>query len=101
MTYDNILISGAANGDIKIWDIVIGRPLRYMKNNSGWIFNIITFERPHLANIINENRKPIIDSWKENSENICSPRKKFSSAGKNNTLENFQSPIKNYIITKV
>lgn len=67
MTYDNILISGAANGDIKIWDIVIGRPLRYMRNNSGWIFNIITFERPHLANIINENRKLIIDSWKENS----------------------------------
>ncbi|KAL4429414.1 hypothetical protein ABPG74_021001 [Tetrahymena malaccensis] len=102
INYDTILISGAANGDIKIWDTVLGKPLKLFRNNSGWIFNIITLERPHLANIINENRKPIIDSWKENNENMCSPKRNFGSSSKqqNNLLENFQSPIRANKLTK-
>lgn len=104
-SYDNILISGGANGDIKIWDIVLGKSLRSIKNVSGWIFGIITFERPHLAQGVNENRRPIIDSWKENAESysspkkssFCSPKKKgfigLSSNGK--SAEKFSSPVSN------
>ena len=110
-SYDNILISGSAIGDIKIWDILLNKPLRHLKNTSGWVFGIITFERPHLAQIGNENRRPIIDSWKENSENCTSPKSNaytspkkttakmglLSSTGKSagKSGEKFSSPVKN------
>lgn len=75
VTYDNILISGGANGDIKIWDILLGKALRSIKNTSGWVFGIITLERPHLASAGNENKRSIVDSWKENTESYSSPKK--------------------------
>jgi len=111
LTYDNILISGSANGEIKIWDVILGKVLKTLRNSSGWVFNIITFERPHIASIVNSNRKQIIDTWKkENSENYCSPQKStFCSPKKSSVaaimsgskaLDKFISPTKGSNVSK-
>lgn len=81
-TYDNILISGAADGEIKIWDVVLGKPLKIIRNLSGWVFNILTFERPHFASFSSETSKLVIDSWKESIDPLSSPPRRVISSPK-------------------
>lgn len=42
----DILFSGSANGDIKIWELQDYTCVKTIKNISGWIYKIIVFERP-------------------------------------------------------
>jgi len=44
--YPDLLLSGAANGEIKIWEVNEGTLLKSMKNYSGWVYRIVLFERP-------------------------------------------------------
>jgi WD40 repeat protein len=76
--HPDLLISGAANGHIKIWEINDGTCLKTMKNYSGWVYKLIIFERP-LGNvsasggaIINSRTKTLAN---ENNENFVPTRK--------------------------
>ena len=42
----DILLSGSANGEIKIWELEDSTCIQTIKNVSGWIYKFIMFERP-------------------------------------------------------
>ena len=41
----NVLFSGSANGEIKIWDLEDAACMKTIKNSSGWVYKFIIFER--------------------------------------------------------
>ncbi|KAL4433185.1 hypothetical protein ABPG74_010880 [Tetrahymena malaccensis] len=62
-TCKDILFSGSANGDIKIWELQDSTCIKTIKNSSGWIYKFILFERP---------QNPESDKLQDNQENIIS-----------------------------
>lgn len=41
----NILFSGSANGEVKIWELEDATCVKTIKNSSGWVYKFIVFER--------------------------------------------------------
>lgn len=55
--YPDLLLSGAANGEIKIWEVNEGTLLKSVKNYSGWVYRFVIFERPPPALLPNSSNK--------------------------------------------
>lgn len=68
--YPEVLISGSASGEIKMWDVNEGRALRTIKNYNGWVYKIISFERAAEGGLTS----PIKIAY-DNAENQAPTRK--------------------------
>eukprot|EP00825_Cyclidium_porcatum_P039298 TRINITY_DN472_c0_g1_i5.p1 TRINITY_DN472_c0_g1~~TRINITY_DN472_c0_g1_i5.p1 ORF type:complete len:323 (+),score=65.40 TRINITY_DN472_c0_g1_i5:59-1027(+) len=72
--YPEILISGSASGEIKLWDINEGKVIKSFKNYSGWVYKIICFEKSadtqNISPLQLENNENAIPGRKQNQQLI-------------------------------
>lgn len=51
----NLLLSGSANGEVKIWELNDATCVKTIRNSSGWVYKFIVFEReqnPEIEKIL-------------------------------------------------
>ena len=83
--FPEILLSGCSNGEIKMWEITNGTPIKTFKHFSGWVYKLIMIEKSIKNNNNNDefsSKKLLKESLKIEKDNFHLALLKKNSSSK-------------------